>query len=298
MQINFSELGKYYFDIANIFVVKQTACGKTKFIMQEPRSTDGLLFFANTTGIYYQKNSQPIIVPQGAVVYLPKNSNYMCENSPALRNGCQEQILFEFTLSNADIHIGNSIKKELSRLSLSDTPISFGDKVMVVTTQHSVMYRQLFTSLLTAFSSPNVSPLAVYSAAYELFNAISSNSKLRADNVTDTKIIRESIKYLENNEKISITEIAGICNISVGHYERLFRYCTGMSPGEYRNIQKINRVKMYLQKGEYNLDIIAEKMGWCDSGYLCRIFKKRTGMTPGEYRKIYISQTQKIICSE
>lgn len=41
------------------------------------------------------------------------------------------------------------------------------------------------------------------------------------------------------------------------------------------------------------LEEIAEKNGYCDSGYLCRFFRKETGMTPKEYRKLYIMETQK-----
>ena len=50
---------------------------------------------------------------------------------------------------------------------------------------------------------------------------------------------------------------------------------------------------MYLQNTELTLDEICEKIGYCDSGYLCRIFKKKTGMSPKEYRRLYISQIQK-----
>ncbi len=294
MRIDFSELGKYFFDIANIFVVRQEVSGKTRFTMHEPRPTDGLLFFSSTTGICYQKDMLPMIVPHGALVYLPKDSNYIWENSPALNNGMQEQLLFEFTLSFAQTQRGDSIKRELSRTGASDTPISFGDRVRIVTTQHTMLYRRLFSTLLEAFCAPRFSPLAVYSSAYEIFNTLSNNCRIEHENVADTRVIKDSINLLESSERMSINEIAAACNVSIGHFERLFRIYAGMSPNEYRSMYRINQIKMHLQREDIGLERIAEEMGYCDSGYLCRIFKKRTGMTPSEYRKMYLVQTQKI----
>ena len=46
---------------------------------------------------------------------------------------------------------------------------------------------------------------------------------------------------------------------------------------------------MLLQDKNTTLEEIAEKMGYCDSAYLCRIFKKKAGMTPGEYRRIFLA---------
>ncbi len=102
------------------------------------------------------------------------------------------------------------------------------------------------------------------------------------------------MKYLEQNfsEDKIIAQIAKKCNISVSYYEKLFHEFVGVSPVEYRNIQKINQIKMLLQKNELTLDEIAEKIGCCDSGYLCRFFRKKTGMTSKEYRKIYVAQAK------
>lgn len=294
MLLEFSDLCDFFFDISDIFAVAQRAGGKTKFITQEPRSTDGLLLFSNTTGICYQKGIPPLFVPHGALVYLPRDSHYVWENAPALHSSTQENLLFEFTLHATATLRSNTVKTELCRLSPTNERICFGDRVTIVTVQHTMLYKKLFYALIEAFHAPHASPLSIFCAAYEIFNLLSTNCRLEQENGRDTRIIRNSIRQLEENESMSIQEIASSCNISIGYYERLFRSYTGLAPTEYRNLYRINCIKILLQKKETKLIEIAERMGYCDSGYLCRFFKNQTGITPGEYRRIYLAQTQKI----
>lgn len=56
MQIELSQLYNYYFEISDIFVVKQMSDKKTSTDMSQfPRSTDALLLFESGTAICYQK---------------------------------------------------------------------------------------------------------------------------------------------------------------------------------------------------------------------------------------------------
>ena len=291
MKLDFSELGNYFFDVSDIFAVRQTDSGNTKFVPCQPRPTDGLLFFSQTVGVCYQDNLPPLYVPSGSLVYLPRNSYYIWENSPADGFTVQENLLFEFNLSITDITRGNSEKKELSRSDMSGKRIGFGNHVRIVTTKYPMLYRKLFSSLIDTFHQPSFSPLAVFSAAYELFTALSRNCALEREASGDNELIRRGMRLLEDDEhrNTGIAGIAAECSVSVGYFERLFRASVGMTPVEYRSIHRINMIKMYLHNERTTLDEIAERMGCCDSGYLCRLFKKKTGMTPKEYRRLYLA---------
>ncbi len=295
MLIEFSELNKHFFNITNIFVEKQISDGKTRFIMHEPRPTDALLLFANTTGVCYQKNMNPIYIPHGALVYMPQNCHYVWENSPIESSNTQENLLFEFTLNDINTTRDNSEKNTLISTKNIGEHISFSKSVSVITTRHSALYKSLMYNLIDAFEKYKDSPLPVYCAAYEMFNTLSNNCRIEQKNNSDIGFIKNSIKYLEDCTlpQKSIKEIAEGCNISISYYERLFKNYAGVSPTEYRHIHRINQIKMFLQEGKISLDEAAEKMGYCDSGYLCRFFKKQTGMTPKEYKRIYHLQTEK-----
>lgn len=295
MLLDFSELNRYFFNISNIFASRQITSGKTNFTMSAPRQTDALLFFSNTTGVCYQNNLPPLNIPHGTLVYIPQGCQYVWENSPSGNDNFQENLLFEFTLSCIDVHRGDTPKKAFICTQDSGDHIFFSKNVMIVTTRYSSLYRNLFLSLIDAFNTEHSLPLSVYTAAYDIFNTIASNCLIEKNSYSDISIIENSIKYLEecSSPAKSIKDIAASHNISISHYERLFRNYAGISPVEYKNIHKINCIKSFLHDSKITLDEISEKMGYCDSGYLCRFFKQKTGMTPKEYRNIYISQTRK-----
>lgn len=291
MQLDFSELSNCYFDITNLFAMEQLADGNTKFIMHEPRPTDALLLFVDSMGVCYQKNEPPLYVPRGSLVYLPKNSNYIWENTPALNCRGQRNLLFEFLLRRKDVYFGS--KQELCCSPATNEKITFGDRISIVTTRHTGLYEKMFMELIDSFSKSKTSPLPTLCMAYDILNTVSHNCFLKTKKRTDIQIIRKSIGYLEDVAcKKSIREISDECNISVGYYERLFYGYAGMTPSEYRNVYRINRIKMLLQSENITLEEIAEEMDFCDSGYLCRMFKNKTGLTPSEYRQMFLAQIQ------
>lgn len=290
MELDFSELNRHLFTISDLFVVKQTAPGKTSFIPQEPRPTDALLLFAGTKGICYETSCPPFAVPQGALVYMPKGSHYIWENEPAGQNGSQEQYLFEFTLYDLTFSRDNTAKQAFFPAFALSERLSFGKHVRIVSTQHSALYKNLFCTLLNAFSAGENAPLSVYSAAYALFSTLSQNILADLKNTAGATMFEPLKNSLADLETIggnkSIAEIASLCHISVSYYEKLFADFFGMSPSEYRNSARISHIKQLLQ-AEIALEEIVQKFGFCDCGYLCRFFKKQTGITPTQYRKLY-----------
>lgn len=294
MKLDFSMLSSVYFTISNLFPVRQQAVGKQRFIMQEPRHTDALLLFSGATGVCYQEGRSPFYIPLGAVVYLPKDSRYMWEDFPASEDGTLEKLLFEFTLHPVKLAIADNEKNDISVTGNSDERIYFDDKVSIITTKHPELYKKLFSELISAFKNKENAPLDVYCVAYEIFSVLSKDCRKTALS-GNVKAIEKGVRYIEQNpcSGKTIAEIADMCGVCVGYFERIFKSYAGVSPIEYINMHKILFIKMLLQDSKLTLEEIAERMNYCDSGYLCRIFKKKTGMTPGEYRKLYLTQQQK-----
>lgn len=289
MKMKFSELNNTYFTISNLFAVRQSCEGKSRFTRQIPRPTDALILFSGADSICYQENESPFYIPQGALVYVPKNSLYVWEDSPVHSDNTVRKLLFEFTLYNVESQKDGD--RKISIADVTDNRIEFGDRVKIIATDFSSYYQKAFESLADAFQNQESSLLTVYVRAYELFDMVSAVCAARESSVQDIKVIEKGIRYIEENpapEK-NVREIAELCGVSVGYFERVFKNHFSIAPGEYINTNKILHIKKMLQDKGKTLNEIAEAMGYCYSGYLCRFFKKKTDMTPKEYRKLYFS---------
>lgn len=289
MELDFAQLNKVYFTITDILAERQQDVGKKRFVMQNPRPTDALMLFSGANSICYQEDENPIYIPQGALVYVPKHSRYVWEDSPSSDDNRLEKLLFEFTLNYVDTKRGG--ENEILLTSFNEEHISFGKKIFIISTEFTSLYKKHFEKLIEAFENQDKSLIAPFSAAYDFFDILAKNSALIPNKNPNYKIIDKGIQYMEQTpcpEK-SIQEIADMCGVCIGHFERMFKNYAGVSPSEFINSKKILYIKKLLQDKDLSLTDIAEKMKYCDSGYLCRFFLKRTGMTPNEYRKLYFS---------
>ncbi len=106
--------------------------------------------------------------------------------------------------------------------------------------------------------------------------------KLIADHIyAQHAIIRPAIEFIEEHleEKISVPQLAQMCNLSESTFCRCFkRYSNGVPPAQY-----VLRLKLGTALHFYNEDMtieeIAEKLNFCDASSLCKMYKKYMGTT-------------------
>lgn len=98
----------------------------------------------------------------------------------------------------------------------------------------------------------------------------------------------EKVKYfVERNcfKKVCLEDAAHAVCLSPKYLSRIFEENTGMRFTEYRLKVKIDQAMALLKKSGYNVDQIADKLGYKNTESFIRQFKKSTGVTPTEYRK-------------
>lgn len=97
----------------------------------------------------------------------------------------------------------------------------------------------------------------------------------------------ESVSYLHRHfrEEVRVSELAAMEHLSESRYRTVFRFHTGMSPGDYRTALRLQYACHQLTLTDRTVTEIAADCGYSDPLYFMRIFRLKKNMTPGEYRE-------------
>ena len=84
---------------------------------------------------------------------------------------------------------------------------------------------------------------------------------------------------------LSIPRLADRVAMSERTFSRIFQKETGVGPGAFVEMARVNRAKALLETSDWPLARVAERAGFGGVEGLHRAFNKRVGATPGEYRQ-------------
>lgn len=77
----------------------------------------------------------------------------------------------------------------------------------------------------------------------------------------------------------SVRDLSALCRMSEASFRRRFaRFSGGATPVEYRNRLLCEKAAQLYRMRECTLAQIAEKLGFCDTAYMCRVYKRTMGM--------------------
>lgn len=99
-------------------------------------------------------------------------------------------------------------------------------------------------------------------------------------------LIERAEQYIKSyyTSPIKAQEVADVINISPNYFSSLFKQKTGKSFNEYVNNLRVEAAKQLLGETPFNVNEIAEKVGYREYKYFVDVFKKFTGYTPTKYR--------------
>ncbi|MFI6603485.1 GlxA family transcriptional regulator [Nonomuraea sp. NPDC050536] len=103
---------------------------------------------------------------------------------------------------------------------------------------------------------------------------------------TDDRI-DELRRWIDANlaERIPVETMAARLNLSVRHFARVFRDCTGRTPADYLEAVRVEAARRLLEESARGLPDIAAASGLGSVETLHRAFRRRLGATPAEYRR-------------
>lgn len=102
----------------------------------------------------------------------------------------------------------------------------------------------------------------------------------------DREEIIKGKEYIDNHwkEEFDIDKLSGIVHMSRYHYTRLFKQHTGITPYNYYQDVKINKLKERLCDINLSITQVFDECGVDYNGNISKIFKQKLGMTPSQYR--------------
>ena len=86
------------------------------------------------------------------------------------------------------------------------------------------------------------------------------------------------------NEKLSVNQLAELCNMSVSNMKRIFALYSDIGVAKYFLNLKLRKARELIEKGKTTSET-AETLGFDEISYFYKVFKRETGLTPTQYRR-------------
>ena len=99
------------------------------------------------------------------------------------------------------------------------------------------------------------------------------------------KRVLERIEHSFQSE-VSLASLAREAGYSRGHFLKMFRTSTGMTPHQYVIKRRIDHAQSLLKRRELSIIDVAADCGFSSQAHLTHIFREHVGVTPAQYRRI------------
>ncbi|HYZ21777.1 MAG TPA: helix-turn-helix domain-containing protein, partial [Rhodopila sp.] len=95
------------------------------------------------------------------------------------------------------------------------------------------------------------------------------------------------LQYIDENldGNISLSDLAGVVQLSVFHFMRKFRAEFGCPPHAFVMRRRIEHAQRKLARRDVPLKVVAADCGFADQSHMTRLFRRVLGATPAEYRR-------------
>lgn len=157
----------------------------------------------------------------------------------------------------------------------------------VVTLPAPVIDR-LANACLTLIERADITPGEASSAAYAAMAALHDGvfGTSTAPEPSMPAAIARVITHVETNlaQPLQVERLAGIAEMSRGHFVRQFSAATGIAPSDFVLERRIERIERLLLATDMSVVAIARATGFADANYLAKAFRRKRGAAPLEFR--------------
>ncbi|NOK22131.1 helix-turn-helix transcriptional regulator [Corallococcus carmarthensis] len=99
--------------------------------------------------------------------------------------------------------------------------------------------------------------------------------------------LRRVLDYLESRlpERVELSELAGLVDLSQAHFSRAFKASTGVAPYQWQLQARLQRAQAMMLTTPTSLERIAEATGFADAVHFGKAFRRAHGTTPARWRR-------------
>ncbi|WP_238885873.1 AraC family transcriptional regulator [Clostridium sp. YIM B02551] len=231
-------------------------------------------------------NSKHIVANKDDLVLINTNDAHYIEN---LCNNLTYYIIkidFAFLLGN---------QKDLNKTDYIEALMKNNVKFSNEIPKNTELLQEI-TTLIYEFQKKSLGyELIVKSSVFRIIVMLLRNnlesisiSKNNRKSLYSMNNLKEVLEYIDSHysEKITLTEIATMSNLSKHHFCRLFKRFTGKTFTDYINLLRINKAISLLKDKDFNINEVALSVGFNDSNYFSRIFKRYKNISPNKIRNL------------
>jgi len=97
---------------------------------------------------------------------------------------------------------------------------------------------------------------------------------------------RKLVDYIQANltSNISVTELAGLVQMSPSHFARTFKASFGVAPYRFVMRERIEGAKYMLTSTKHSASQVAIAFGFASQSHFVKVFRQFTGVTPKQYK--------------
>ena len=103
------------------------------------------------------------------------------------------------------------------------------------------------------------------------------------------KRVLERIEHSFRSE-VSLASLAQEAGYSRGHFLKMFRASTGVTPHRYVLQRRVDHARSLLEKRGREIIDIAAECGFSSQAHLTQVLREYVGVTPAEYRRIAVTR--------
>lgn len=249
------------YKLKDVFVMKYSP----KYLNMTIKNRRTSTFLYITEGKYhYKSNRIDFIAQSGDIVYIPKNSAY------------QYSVI-------SDVTVCIQVEFDLFAEQNGEAEeVVFGTDPIVMDQSFTQKVRHLFDELITVFYKDRFLTL---STMYKILSCA-----IQGDNDRKGLLkIEPALEYINHNycEKIYVSTLAELCNISESQIRRLFKIHIKMSPIQYKNSLICNAACNMLKNQEMSIGEVSDALQFPDVYTFSQFFKKEIGVSPKRYSSEY-----------